>query len=479
MHVSHRRILAALLATVLGAFECHALGTGFTYQGQLLDGGGAPVGEATCDLKFSLFADAVAPGGQVGATQTLTGVPVTNGTFTVTLNAAGEFSATAFSGPDRFLEIQVRCPAGSGSYALLTPRQPLTAGPYALYAANAGDVAFDYAGSTSKGGPASDLACSGCVAATDLAANAVGATQLQNGTVGLAKLSAAGSAAGQVVASNGAAAVWQDAPTSLPPSGAAGGGLSGSYPNPALAANAVGSAQIQSGAVTLPKLSVTGSAAGQVLASTGSAAQWQADGLTLPFSKTLSNGATGIEVQNAGGQGVSGRSDRADAFGVGVSGYASAASGFTRGVYGQSDSPAGNGVGGYSAGGIGVAGATLSGFAMSAGGDTTQSRDRGGWLKAAVIGTSTPAFLRCFNSQDNPARTSGTCGFTITKNGVGDYTVDFGFQVDDRFYSLAVQHTSSVTGTVFTLAGQPNKLGVHTFSNGSPSDVPNFHLLIY
>jgi len=31
------------------------------------------------------------------------------------------------------LQIAIRCPAGSGNYTTLTPRQPLTATPYALY----------------------------------------------------------------------------------------------------------------------------------------------------------------------------------------------------------------------------------------------------------------------------------------------------------------------------------------------------------
>lgn len=43
-------------------------------------------------------------------------------------------------------------------------------------------------------------------------------------------------------------------PTTLPPSGAAGGRLTGTYPNPMLAANAVGTAEIADGAVTSAKL---------------------------------------------------------------------------------------------------------------------------------------------------------------------------------------------------------------------------------
>jgi len=58
---------------------------------------------------------------------------VSNGLFTVPL----DFGSAAFTGDARWLEVAVRCPAGSGSYTTLTPRQPLTAAPYALYAKGA------------------------------------------------------------------------------------------------------------------------------------------------------------------------------------------------------------------------------------------------------------------------------------------------------------------------------------------------------
>ncbi len=111
-----------------------ALGTAFTYQGQLKNAGG-PVND-TCDLQFSLW-DAAGSGSpptggtQIGITQTLS-VTVTNGLFTAVLNGGNEFGANAFTGDERWLQIAVRCPAGNGAYTTLAPRQALTAAPYAL-----------------------------------------------------------------------------------------------------------------------------------------------------------------------------------------------------------------------------------------------------------------------------------------------------------------------------------------------------------
>ena len=105
------------------------LGTAFTYQGQLKQGGN-PV-NGTCDFQFSLW-DAADDGTQIGS-QTKTNVNVVNGLFTVQL----DFGASAFTGEARWLEVAVRCPAGGGSYTTLRPRQELTATPYALYATKA------------------------------------------------------------------------------------------------------------------------------------------------------------------------------------------------------------------------------------------------------------------------------------------------------------------------------------------------------
>ncbi len=106
------------------------LGTVFTYQGQLKQGD-EPVSD-TCDFRFILY-DADIGGSQVGSMVTQEGVLVNNGLFTVQL----DFGSAAFAGDARWLDIAVRCPTGSGGYTSLSPRQAVTAAPYALYALNA------------------------------------------------------------------------------------------------------------------------------------------------------------------------------------------------------------------------------------------------------------------------------------------------------------------------------------------------------
>ena len=81
----------------------------------------------TCSFRFSLFEDA---GGtsQVGSTDTLVGVAVTDGLFTVQL----DFGTGAFADAARWLGIEVQCPGDPGYTNL--GLQSLTAVPSALYA---------------------------------------------------------------------------------------------------------------------------------------------------------------------------------------------------------------------------------------------------------------------------------------------------------------------------------------------------------
>lgn len=116
-------------ASVSGSAIAQSMGTTFTYQGSVKFAGNPLSG--TADFRFQLWT-APTGGAIVGSLVTANAVNVQDGLFDVPL----DFGATAFNGDARWLEIAVRSPAGSGSYTTLTPRQPLTPSPYALFAAN-------------------------------------------------------------------------------------------------------------------------------------------------------------------------------------------------------------------------------------------------------------------------------------------------------------------------------------------------------
>ncbi len=115
-------------ALTLPAAPGGALGTAFTYQGQLKNNG-APA-NGSFDFQFILYNAAVG-GSQVGPIVTKSAVAVANGLFTVRLDFGNVFSNSQL-----FLDISVR-PAGGSSYTPLTPRQELTPAPLAQYALNA------------------------------------------------------------------------------------------------------------------------------------------------------------------------------------------------------------------------------------------------------------------------------------------------------------------------------------------------------
>ncbi len=133
--VSPILVLALVLGVWLGGVsEAAALGTAFTYQGRLTDGDDPADG--FYDFEFRLF-DSVAGDNQVGATRRIDEVEVSGGYFTTML----DFGSAAFAGESRWLDVGVRSGAleDPNEFTVLTPRQALTAAPYALYAANSPD----------------------------------------------------------------------------------------------------------------------------------------------------------------------------------------------------------------------------------------------------------------------------------------------------------------------------------------------------
>ena len=102
--------VAAMLITLNAQLTTvFAQGTAFTYQGRLASGANAANG--IYDFQFQVF-DAATAGSGYGSPNpnTVTGVGVTNGLFTVTL----DFGTGVFTGPARWLQISART-NGAGS----------------------------------------------------------------------------------------------------------------------------------------------------------------------------------------------------------------------------------------------------------------------------------------------------------------------------------------------------------------------------
>ena len=108
-----------------------ALGTGFTYQGRL-DEGGIPA-NGSFDFEFRLYDDSDVGAAQVGGIVALEDFAVANGVFTTRL----DFGDGVFNGDARWLEVAVRPGASTVAHTIMLPRQPITPVPYALFAANA------------------------------------------------------------------------------------------------------------------------------------------------------------------------------------------------------------------------------------------------------------------------------------------------------------------------------------------------------
>ena len=132
--------LHSLAIFLLISSAAWAQSTAFTYQGRLKQSDVPHNG--TADIQAAMF-DAVSGGNQTGPTLTRTGVPVSDGLFSIEL----DFGANSFDGSDRWLRLSVRIPP-STSYTTLTPRQRVSAAPFAI---NTRGIAVDSAGRVGVG----------------------------------------------------------------------------------------------------------------------------------------------------------------------------------------------------------------------------------------------------------------------------------------------------------------------------------------
>ncbi len=116
----------ALCSGCLTTSPVFAQSTAFTYQGRLNDTGQPANGYY--DLVFSLFPASTGTG-QIGGWITNTATPVSSGLFTVML----DFGPTAFTSPDRWLQLAVRT-NGASALTTLLPRQHISPAPYTIHA---------------------------------------------------------------------------------------------------------------------------------------------------------------------------------------------------------------------------------------------------------------------------------------------------------------------------------------------------------
>ncbi len=123
--------VAAVLALVVLIAQASAQ-TSFTYQGRL-DALGDPA-NGLYDMRFRLYDGPNTPA-QLGPTQCLDNVSVTDGVFTTTLDFGSQFTGSG----DRFLEIEIRQDTGLtcgnlSGFTLLAPRQQIMSAPRATVA---------------------------------------------------------------------------------------------------------------------------------------------------------------------------------------------------------------------------------------------------------------------------------------------------------------------------------------------------------
>lgn len=162
------------------------IGTTITYQGRLMDGGYPANG--SYDLMFTLFDAATTPPGvQVGPGVGKGGVAISQGLFTVLVDFGDVFYDQAL-----WVEVGVKPADAAGDFTILSPRQPLTASPFARasWFASVTDLA-------------EDVDCTNCV----------GPGELALGAVGVLNLNAAGATAGRVLTATGTMSMtWQAPP---------------------------------------------------------------------------------------------------------------------------------------------------------------------------------------------------------------------------------------------------------------------------
>ncbi len=171
-----------IIFLVAGVLLAQGVPQTVNYQGRLTDDTGLPL-DGPVQMRFRLL-DADTISASVLWSETQSSVQVDNGIYHVQLGSVNALPPSALSQADIYLEVIVEG-------EILRPRSPLTSVAFAHKAAEVpdgaitsamiedgtispDDVGFNYAGSTSQGGAASDLACTDCVSSAEVQFNYAG-----------------------------------------------------------------------------------------------------------------------------------------------------------------------------------------------------------------------------------------------------------------------------------------------------------------
>lgn len=524
-----------------------AIGTAFTYQGQI--NRNATLFTGTCDMQFSLWDDA-ALGVQQGTTLSVNAVPVDNGVFAVELDFGNQFRGEA-----RWLQAEAKC-ADDADFTTL-PRVALNATPYAIGLLPGAQMEGSIAGTngilraTNNGEGAALVGLANST--TGVTYGVLGNAVSPNGYA-VWGYSANNATAVRGFAADGGRGVWGSSLTwqgvlgeSRDNAGVVGTstnfigvwgetaadnntGVVGWAKDPCPAGSPSSCYLIHprnSAGVTGHALAKGAGVLGQSAEGNGVYGEAQTDGygvqghsstgvsvagFSTNYDKTdlngygfgtpaaLFGGPNGVigYSKAVGGNGVSGVGTTTGATGVqgynfvGGVGVKGVGNQVGTGVFGQSDT--GTGVRGQSDSGPGVVGSSSTGYAMQAQGNATQDLNANGWVKAMVyVNPRSPTgqqIVRCFNSQ-LPASEATTppCGLAATGVQLGDWRVDFGFDVTNRFGSLTIgtdfladcsppDHCRNVCGVLDYLAGNLASIDIFYCSDHAATNSP-FTLILY
>jgi len=218
---------------------------------------------------------------------------------------------------------------------------------------------------------------------------------------------------------------------------------------------------------------------------------WGLSALTDGVHGINGSGGAGVGAENKGqGYGVWAISSNANSYGVGVRGESFGTGLFPNGwgsdgVDGIAHSATGSGVAGVNfSAGAGVYGHSDSGWGMITDSNVTQSREKGGWVKAMAyvdpFASGGIAITRCYNSQQTGAAVSTPpCGISIVFHDQGDNILDFGFEVDDRFISAtSYQNFVVVAAGPYPFNSNQIEVGTIYVGNASPTD-SQFYIFVF